>query len=144
MNSGAGPVSLRMAPEPTNRPVPMAPPAASQSSSLSDRHLHTRKCGGWGWERDWAMLTKGQELDVSTLEAAFQLLMLAGQVELLRLPLGRLDVDIALVAAVGRVNLFVNSTHCEVAGVGIQVSRSLLLFAARLGPWSWRVERERV
>lgn len=90
------------------------------------------------------MLTKGQELDVSALEAAFQLLMLAGQVEFVRLPLGRLDVHIALVATVGRVNLFVNSTHCEVAGVSVQVSRSLSLslLALVLGPWSSGVERE--
>jgi hypothetical protein len=55
MNSGAGPTRARIAPDPTNSPVPIAPPRALHGELADDRaHAH-----------NWSV----QKLNVSTLQS---------------------------------------------------------------------------
>lgn len=72
MNKGAGPTKLRIAPEPMNRPVPMAPPSALESTlarSFSPNNL--LDVSGSRFYSDAACNI--QELDVATFQTALRL-----------------------------------------------------------------------
>jgi hypothetical protein len=69
MKRGAGPVSARMPPEPTKRPVPMAPPVICQ------RFV-------WISREEEGSRTQCQELDMTALETALKLVMAMGEVVL--------------------------------------------------------------